>query len=156
MDNLIIFTIVVIVAWLTGLSLFLYKTTLHYRRLIEGTGKKNLAEILDKILDALSVDKKNIETLSAQLKSLGTDVTYHIQKVGILRFNPFADTGGEQSFVLSVLDGTDTGVVLTSLHSRGVTRWYIKNVKEGKGVDYDLSEEELKAIKQATHIKKRK
>ena len=76
-----------------------------------------------------------------------------MQKVGILRFNPFADTGGDQSFVFAILDGNDTGIVLTSLHSRSTTRWYAKNVKKGKGVDFDLSQEEEKTIKTAVSLK---
>lgn len=155
MYNLVIFAIVIILVWLAGLSFFLYKINLHYQKLVDGTGKKNLTEVLDKILSSLNLDKKNIETLTTQLDKVAVEVTRHIQKIGILRFNPFADTGGEQSFILAILDGTDTGAVLTSLHSRGITRWYIKSVKEGKGIDYDLSEEELKAIKCAVQIKRK-
>ena len=68
----------------------------------------------------------------------------HIQKVGLLRFNPFKDTGGDQSFILSLIDGNDTGVIISGLYSRSGTSWYAKKVVKGKGVDYDLSEEEKK------------
>lgn len=74
----------------------------------------------------------------------------HIQKIGLLRFNPFHDTGGDQSFILALLDSHDTGVVISSLHTRTGTRWYAKGVLSGRGQEHELSNEEQKAIKSAT------
>jgi hypothetical protein len=73
----------------------------------------------------------------------------HIQKIGFVRFNPFPQTGGDQSFCLSLLDETDTGFVLSSLHSRDLTRFYAKTIKNGKADGYQLSKEERKAIQNA-------
>ena len=70
-----------------------------------------------------------------------------------MRYNPFKSTGGDQSFVLSVLDGNDNGVVITSLHSRETTRVYAKKVKEGDQEKYELSDEEKKVIKEAAKEK---
>lgn len=135
--------------WLIILTYYLYKTILHYQRLVKGTNNENLTKILDKILGELNLDKKAIDKLDISLqKQIEKSVNY-VQKVGIVRFNPFADTGGDQSFVLAILDGTDSGMVLTSLHSRANTRWYAKNVEKGKGVDHQLSQEEEKAVKHA-------
>jgi hypothetical protein len=71
------------------------------------------------------------------------------QKISIVRFNPFGDTGGDQSFVLAVLDAHNSGYVLTSIHGREGTRVYVKPVDEGKS-KYPLSEEERQALAQAT------
>ena len=71
-----------------------------------------------------------------------------IQRVGVVRFNPFPDTGGNQSFVMALLDARGDGVVLSSLHSRGGTRVYLKQVNAGKA-ETALSEEELEAIRRA-------
>ena len=73
----------------------------------------------------------------------------HLQKIGFVRFNPFPQTGGDQSFCLSLLDEKDNGFVLSSLHSRDATRFYAKTVKAGQGDGYELSIEEVKAIKNA-------
>ncbi len=73
----------------------------------------------------------------------------HIQKIGLLRFNPFKDTGGDQSFIMALTDGNDSGVIISALYSRSGTRWYAKKVKMGKGVEHELSEEEKKALKEA-------
>jgi hypothetical protein len=66
-------------------------------------------------------------------------------RINLVRFNPFSDTGGEQSFVLSLLDGGGNGILLTSLHGRGITRVYAKRVIAGK-TDQELSAEEKTAL----------
>ncbi len=135
--------------WLIILTYFLYKTILHCQRLVKGTNNENLTKILDKLTGELTLDKKAIDKLDISLQNQIEKSVNYVQKVGIVRFNPFADTGGDQSFVLAILDGTDSGMVLTSLHSRTNTRWYAKNVEKGKGIDHPLSEEEEKAVKHA-------
>ena len=134
----------------------LYKTIAHYNNLVEKTNKKSLAEILDKLLNNVDVNRKNINEARKALQQLIDKSHFHIQKVGLVRFNPFSDSGGDQSFVLSILDGKDNGVILTSLNNRGMTRWYAKKVENGKGIDFKLSEEEEKAIKATVHIQPKK
>lgn len=141
--------LIVLVGWLSVLTFLLNKTNKHYNRLVKDTKEADLMKVLDRIISELDLHKEEINNLKNRLQEQIDKNVYNIQKIGILRFNPFSDTGGDQSFVLSLLDGTDSGIILTSLHSRGSTRWYGKNVKSGKGVDHDLSEEEKKAIKQA-------
>lgn len=70
------------------------------------------------------------------------------QKISVVRFNPFGDTGGDQSFSLAVLDSHDSGYVLSSIHGRQGTRVYVKPVDFGQS-KYQLSAEEQKALTQA-------
>lgn len=72
-----------------------------------------------------------------------------IQKVGLFRYNPFDDLGSDQSFSLSILDSTNSGVILTSLHHRNFTRIYAKPIKNGQGDNITLSNEEKSAIVKA-------
>jgi len=71
-----------------------------------------------------------------------------IQRVGIVRYNPFEDTGSNQSFVLAILDARGDGFVLSSLHSRQQTRVFLKQISSGKA-ETTLSEEEAEAIRRA-------
>jgi hypothetical protein len=70
------------------------------------------------------------------------------QKISVVRFNPFGDTGGDQSFSLAVLDAHDSGYVLSSIHGRQGTRVYVKPIDFGKS-KYQLSTEEDQALSQA-------
>jgi Protein of unknown function (DUF4446) len=67
-------------------------------------------------------------------------------KIGITRFNPFDDVGGDQSFILTILDKNNSGAILTSLHNRNVTRIYAKPIKNSIGDNITLSKEEKSAI----------
>jgi hypothetical protein len=81
-------------------------------------------------------------------KRLSVSNSLASQKISIVRFNPFGDTGGDQSFSLAVLDAHDSGYVLTSIHGRQGTRVYVKPVDFGKS-KYTLSSEEQQALSQA-------
>ena len=106
--------------------------------------------------------EKQLKTNFAEITSLGTRLgelaeeyarlataqSLSSQKISIVRFNPFGDTGGDQSFSLAVLDAHDSGYVLTSIHGRQGTRVYVKPIDFGKS-KHQLSEEEQQVLAQA-------
>ena len=71
-----------------------------------------------------------------------------IQRVGLVRFNPFEDTGGNQSFALALIDAPGDGFVVSSLHSRTGTRVYAKAISDGRS-EGALSDEEAEALRLA-------
>ena len=139
--------------WLIALSFFFWKILTHYNRITRGVSQKNLNTILDELIADVDLNKKDIEHLKQYSDKINKEGFFHIQKVGLVRFNPFKDTGGDQSFILSLIDGQDTGVIISALYSRSGTRWFAKKVVNGKGIEYELSEEEKKALKESTVTK---
>lgn len=85
---------------------------------------------------------------AGRLRAIESDARHAVQRVGIVRFNPFEDTGGNQSFVVALLDAQANGVLLTSLHARTGTRVYLRTVVGGR-CDVPLSAEETEALRQA-------
>lgn len=140
---------VITICWLIALTYLFWRLFLHYNNLTKGTSSRSLQTILDSILKETQTSRKNIDKLQEQYATIEKQGQFHIQKIGLLRFNPFKDTGGDQSFILALLDGKETGVVISGLYSRAGTRWFAKRIVQGKGVEYELSEEEKKAIKEA-------
>lgn len=134
--------------WLLVLTVAFWKLLSHYNKLTSGAGNKGLRPLLEELIKENTENKKDIEMLRKYCDKIEKDSRFHIQKVGLHRFNPFKDTGGDQSFILSLVDLTDTGVVISGLYSRSGLRWYAKRVAEGKGVEHELSEEEKKALKE--------
>jgi hypothetical protein len=116
--------------------------------LTNGVSKKKLEFVLENITRDLINVKKDISHLDFRCDTIEKGEVFHIQRIGLLRFNPFKDTGGDQSFILTLGDGKNSGVVITALHSRSGVRWFAKRVKDGQGVDVELSEEEKKALKE--------
>jgi len=150
--NLLFLTLAIIFVWLVSLSIFFWRILRHYNRLAKGVSEKSLRTVLEELLKDMEVNKKDIDYLKEYSARIEKDGLLHIQKVGLIRFNPFKDTGGDQSFILSLVDGKGAGVVISGLYSRSGTRWYAKRVVNGKGVDYELSEEEKKSLKEASAV----
>jgi hypothetical protein len=84
----------------------------------------------------------------ARLRSIEAGGRHAVQRVGIVRYNPYEDTGGNQSFALALLDADANGVMLTSLHSRQATRVYLRTIVGGRS-DAALSAQEAEALRQA-------
>ncbi len=113
-----------------------------------GEESSDLEQILKHIQIELKGNAKVLNELDTRRQAIEANLALASQKVSIVRFNPFGDTGGDQSFAIAVLDGQDSGYVLTSIHGRQGTRVYVKPVDYGKS-KYTLSTEEKLALKQA-------
>lgn len=148
MDPLIIIFGTVILIWLGILTFLFVRIFGHYRRLLRGVNEGNLEKILEKVLERQNLNKSEIDKINSKVALLVREGRLHIQKVGMVRFNPFNETGGDNSFVLSLLNGNMDGVVLTGLHTREKTRVYAKRVEKGES-KYELSKDERKAISEA-------
>lgn len=134
---------------LTGLFLRFY---LYYSNIIKNGKKQSVIALIQDVLKQEEENKKTLDKVIQECDKLKKDGLSHIQKIGLVRFNPFKDTGGDQSFILALVDAEDTGVVISSLHTRTGTRWYAKNVSRGRGIEYELSEDESRALKGAKFL----
>ncbi|HUC87247.1 MAG TPA: DUF4446 family protein [Candidatus Saccharimonadales bacterium] len=133
-------------------SYSLWRVTTLQRRFSAALGKDSeegsLEQTLAKHLKRVGTVEKHLNQLDDAYRRLSAAGSLASQKISIVRFNPFGDTGGDQSFVLAVLDALDSGYVLTSIHGREGTRVYVKPIDEGKS-KYPLSQEEKQALTQA-------
>ena len=89
-----------------------------------------------------------VQDVRDRLPAVEGRATVALQRVGVVRFNPFEDTGGQQSFAVALLDSRGSGFVISSLHSRQATRVYLKQLADGRS-DLQLSDEESEAIRRA-------
>jgi len=85
-----------------------------------------------------------VQKLEKQLKTMQRAIT----KIGIVRFNPFKEIGGDQSFSIALLDEQRNGVLITSYYGRELNRIYAKPIQGGAS-DHELSVEEKEAVNQA-------
>jgi hypothetical protein len=146
---LIIVVLSVTLIWQVVLTIWFVGIFGHYKRLIKGVNDGNLEKILNKVLQSEELNKRELSQIKGELLSLQKQDLKHLQKVGFLRFNPFNETGGDNSFSLSILNGDLDGFVITGLHTREKTRMYAKKIERGKS-KYELSKEEQKVVNDAT------
>ena len=137
----------VLIGWNLIISILVWRVIRHYHRLVKGTSSGNLEKILENILKQGKLAKSEIREIKKQLRQLKEVEQGCFQRVGLIRFNPFSDLGGDQSFSLAILDNNDRGLVITGLHGRQTTRVYAKLLNGKKAVK--LSSEEQLAIKKA-------
>ncbi len=152
--DLVLVALGIVSIWLLVLTIFFWKTLSHYNKLTKGVSEKSLKTVLERLLKDDELNRKEIDFLKEYCARIEKEGLLHIQKVGLIRFNPFKDTGGDQSFILSLTDGNDTGVIISGLYSRSGTRWYAKRVLDGKGAEYELTDEEKKVLKEASGTNK--
>lgn len=139
----------ILLIWCGVLTYLFLQLRSHYNSILHGADNKSLQATLDELLNEVKTAKEKIIKLEKNDILLDRKENFHIQKIGLLRFNPFKDTGGDQSFILALLDKFDTGIVISGLYARSGTRWYAKRIVKGKGIEYELSDEEKKAIAMA-------
>ena len=119
------------------------------RAITRGEEGGSLEGVLDAHLEKVYGLSREVERLVGRTSALEAAGVRAFQRVGLVRFNPFEDTGGNQSFALALLDAEGNGWVLSSLHARTGTRVYAKAIRGGRS-DAALSDEETAAIRQAT------
>lgn len=136
---------VILAVWLAAMQVRLNSVVRHYRQLCRGVGGGNLQDVLERHLQRMQTTTGRIDDLAAQQDSLDNSVKRALQRIGVVRFNPFSDVGGDQSFSVAMLDARGDGIVISSLFGRKESRVYVKPIEKGSS-KYALSAEEEQAI----------
>ena len=146
---IVLFVLLMILAgWLLFLELRYQRLAGSFRMLMSGRGGVDLETILLDYVARMNRTEQISQMVEQHLRQMETRMPYLIQHVGIVRFNPFADKGGDQSFVIAILDDHTDGVVFSGLHSRTNVLIYAKPVVGGTST-YTLTAEEKEAIVRA-------
>ncbi len=134
--------------WNIYLHYYLSKIKKRTRSFFASSEGKDLEEIIYKQIKKTDKVDDEIKKIIEDNKRIKSDLAKCVQKVSVVRFNPFGDVGGNQSFVIALLDNSLNGVIIQSLYSREGVRVYSKQIKGGKS-EYALGKEEEEAIKMA-------
>ncbi|MCC8098353.1 MAG: DUF4446 family protein [Eubacterium sp.] len=98
------------------------------------------------------VEEQELNIL-AKMEEIDSKLKYTIQRVGVVRYNPFSDIGSDLSFSIALLDNTYSGFVITGIYTRQGSFAYLKPVRKGRGDEndqrYRLSKEETEAVQRA-------
>lgn len=138
-----------LIVWLAVLSFFIWQQNKFLKSLFPKSGSRDIRKKFEEVLEAVESLEGKVTGLDDKVEAIKKDGLKHIQKIELLRFNPFGDTGGDQSFTACLLDKEGNGVVITSMHARSATRVFGKEVKGWQGGKYRLSKEEELVVKKA-------
>ena len=137
-----------LIAWNILLNLKIWQIKKKLKTFFNGKKATDLEGVLFEEIKRLKKAESDILELSKISKNLEKITKKTIQKVSVIRFNPFKETGGDQSFVIAMLDSNDNGLIISSLFTREGTRVYTKPIEFGQS-KYPLSKEEIEALKKA-------
>jgi len=150
LDNNLIILVILAVLLIADILLLVgvFQLKKKVKIFLKGKKVKDLEEVLSEHLKKIENIEKDIKDISKWNEKLQGICDISITKVGIVRFNPFKDTGGDQSFAIALLNSHNDGLVISSLFGREGTRVYSKPIEKGVS-KYHLSGEEEESIKKA-------
>jgi len=137
--------VVLVGLWVLAVQLKLNRVVFSHNQLIGGVDEGNLEDALGRQISYIAETKGKVEGLQVDLNRVSESLLFAVQRVGLVRFNPFDDTGGDQSFAIALLDARGDGLVLSSLFARRETRIFAKPIQGGKS-KHVLTAEEQRAI----------
>lgn len=145
---LLFFVVIGLAGWIVFLEYRQRQLANSLRLLLTGRGGADLEATLRDFIARMNHIEQMTQALDLRLTELQVKLPYVVQHIGVVRFNPFSDKGGDQSFVLAILDDHADGAVLSALHGRSDVRVYAKPVIGGQST-YTLTSEEKEAIARA-------
>ena len=145
---LFIAVIVILVLYISSV-VNLRKLRTSYLKFMKKLGNgENLEEMLKNYVKKVDiVEAKNNEIIE-YCRVIDENIKRCSQKIGIVRYNAFKDTGSDLSFALAILDDYNNGVVLNGIYARDSSNIYAKPIENGES-KYVLSNEEKEAINKA-------
>ena len=145
---LILILLIVILVYLIKLSKENKKLVRAYNNFMRGSDGRSMEAIMKKIVDdnrkVKQQCKNDIDAISEMKK--GLKGTY--KKIGIVKYDTFRGMSGKLSFSLALLDGDNSGFVLSSMHTQDGCYSYLKEIIHGES-HATLSNEERDALDMA-------
>lgn len=120
----------------------------RYGRMMLGTDAGNVEDLMQEYKRRIDENRTQINDISNNLDRIGNTLRNCTQRVGIVRYKAFRDTGSDLSFSVALLDGHNNGVVISSIYGRSESIVYAKPVLNGQSA-YTLTEEENEALQKA-------
>ena len=112
-------TVLVLIIWLFILQVRISKLT-------QGNSGKSLETIISNLVKKSHHSETKEKEFEEALTYLNEKVAKSIRSIGVVRFNAFGESGGNQSFSIAVSDEDGDGFILSTLYGRDRTSFYIK------------------------------
>ena len=109
--------------------------------------KEDLNNYMERIIDL----EKALSETNTYCKQLDNQVKGCVQKIGIVRYSAYKDSGNNLSYAVALLDEKNNGVVFNGIYSREMSNTYAKPIENGTS-KYTMTEEENEAVLKAMRV----
>lgn len=140
--------------WLISLEIRFYNLRKRWERIFQGKSAEDLEFLMRTVTATSALHEQRLFEHGNRITTIEEFLPRVIQRIRTIRFNPFRDTGGDQSFSVALLDGEDNGVVISSLYARDGNRVYAKPIEKGTS-KIELLQEEREVLTGVSAPKKR-
>lgn len=130
------------------LGFFVFRANSRVEKLLQGKDAKTLEDSFNYLIEEVKRMNKNQEITEKTLHNFNSRIRKSLSGFKTIRFNPFPEAGGNQSFAIAILNEEGDGLILSSLYSREKMSVFAKPIKGGKS-EFELSEEERRALTEA-------
>jgi hypothetical protein len=127
---------------------FITKVSFRLQKLFKGSKTETLEDLMNEIVSSVSKLEEKSESHAEIIETLSGRISKHGHGVKIMRYNPFKDVGGNQSFAVAIVNEHGDGVVLSSLYSRERMSVFAKPIIQGVS-DIELTTEEKTVVAEA-------
>lgn len=129
-----------------AMSMRVRRLNARYNSFMKGQDGISLEKDLARKMSKIEKYAKGIGTLDTAIETVSNIQKRSVHKYGIVKYDAFDDVGGKLSFVLALLDDSDTGFVLNAVHSKENCFLYVKEIVKGESYIM-LSNEEVEALR---------
>lgn len=139
------------------IALLVYCVILHirlgslkkkYNFFMQGENGASLERKLSVEVSEIRDAAKGLETMMTEQAAIRNIQSNTIQKIGFIKYNAFENIGNDLSFALTLLDGNNNGICISSIYGRNESRIFSKPIVKGKSL-VSLSQEELESLNEA-------
>ncbi|WP_139990850.1 DUF4446 family protein [Paenibacillus paridis] len=140
--------VIILFIWISIVGRRLKKLRKQYTAVMGSTGITNIEEVIVELKESLAAQQQENQHIKAQLAEVQKTLPKQKGKVGVVRYNAFAEQGSDLSFSIAIINDDMDGAIFSGIHSRDNTYVYAKPVEKGESA-YPLTPEERKAILEA-------
>lgn len=140
--------IYIISAFVVIILLWILRIEIRLRKFFAGTKARNLEEMIILVGKKMNQLEETQEKIDKHLITIDSRLGKSIRNIETIRFNPFVDAGGNQSFAIAMINDEGNGVVMSSLYARDRMSIFAKPVIAGKS-EFELSNEEKDVLEKA-------
>lgn len=130
------------------LFFWMIRTEKRLKRFFLGKKGKDLEDTIETLTQEIANLKSAKSKTEKELEVVNKKLRQSIRGLETVRFNPFPDQGGRQSFAMSMVNEDGDGVIISSLYARERNSVFAKPVKSGKS-EHELSLEEKEVLEKS-------
>lgn len=145
MENILLYGIIILTFVVIILIILFFKLSKRLKKISAGKNASSLENIIIENNELIQKIEQRQTEHTEKIKHIELELTKTIKNISVVRFDALGDLGGKQSFAIGLTDSNKTGVVISSMYTRGSMNVFAKEITKGIS-KHNLTNEEKQVI----------